>query len=211
MSSNSHTQTAAPPAESSRLRMRTRWRSASALKTRSRPCTSESESAGSASGAQHWTTGRERIATEGYRKNLLRLVSCATVPHIEISRSPYGGLSACLRRLPVAPRRCRRRVGESAAKESCCGASTVSTAGEPSSCGCAAGSTATTSSAAATADDDDPLPGELPVAVIGAGPVGLAAAAHLIERGIRPLVFEAGAAVGASIREWGHVRVFSPC
>jgi hypothetical protein len=50
----------------------------------------------------------------------------------------------------------------------------------------------------------------LPVAVIGAGPVGLAAAAHLLERGLQPLVFEAGTAVGASIREWGHVRVFSP-
>ena len=50
----------------------------------------------------------------------------------------------------------------------------------------------------------------LPVAVIGAGPVGLAAAAHLIDRGLQPLVFEAGAAVGASIREWSHVRVFSP-
>ncbi len=50
----------------------------------------------------------------------------------------------------------------------------------------------------------------LPVAVIGAGPVGLAAAAHLLDRGLQPLVLEAGAAVGASIREWGHVRVFSP-
>ena len=50
----------------------------------------------------------------------------------------------------------------------------------------------------------------LRVAVIGAGPVGLAAAAHLLDRGLQPLVFEAGAAVGASIREWGHVRVFSP-
>lgn len=48
------------------------------------------------------------------------------------------------------------------------------------------------------------------VAVIGAGPVGLAAAAHLTARGIEPLVFEAGVAVGASVREWGHVRVFSP-
>ena len=48
------------------------------------------------------------------------------------------------------------------------------------------------------------------VAVIGAGPVGLAVAAHLASRGIEPLVFEAGAAVGASVREWGHVRVFSP-
>ena len=48
------------------------------------------------------------------------------------------------------------------------------------------------------------------VAVIGAGPVGLAAAAHLLSRGLEPLIFEAGEAVGASIREWGHVRVFSP-
>ena len=51
---------------------------------------------------------------------------------------------------------------------------------------------------------------ELPVAVIGAGPVGLAAAAHLLDRGIEPLIFEAGEQVGASVREWGHVRVFSP-
>ena len=51
---------------------------------------------------------------------------------------------------------------------------------------------------------------ELPVAVIGAGPVGLAAAAHLVQRGIRPLIFERGADVGASLSEWAHVRVFSP-
>jgi hypothetical protein len=51
---------------------------------------------------------------------------------------------------------------------------------------------------------------ELPVAVIGAGPIGLAAAAHLAARGIEPLVLEAGDAVGASIRKWAHVRLFSP-
>jgi thioredoxin reductase len=51
---------------------------------------------------------------------------------------------------------------------------------------------------------------KLPVAVIGGGPVGLAAAAHLIARGEKPLVFEAGTRVGANIREWGHVRLFSP-
>src|SRR5690349_5337178 len=50
----------------------------------------------------------------------------------------------------------------------------------------------------------------LPVAVIGAGPVGLAAAAHLLERGETPLVLEAGAAVGASVLAWGHVQLFSP-
>ena len=51
---------------------------------------------------------------------------------------------------------------------------------------------------------------DLPVAVIGAGPVGLAAAAHLIDRGLEPLIFDAGDAPGASVRAWGHVRVFSP-
>ena len=51
---------------------------------------------------------------------------------------------------------------------------------------------------------------ELPVIVIGAGPVGLAAAAHLIDRGLTPLVLEAGSAAGAAVREWAHVRLFSP-
>lgn len=50
----------------------------------------------------------------------------------------------------------------------------------------------------------------LPIAVIGAGPVGLAAAAQIVSRGLTPVVFERGAGVGASLREWSHVRVFSP-
>ncbi|MFE1440125.1 NAD(P)-binding domain-containing protein [Streptomyces sp. NPDC058739] len=50
---------------------------------------------------------------------------------------------------------------------------------------------------------------QLPVVVIGAGPVGLAAAAHLVERGLEPLVLEAGAKAGAAVREWSHVRLFS--
>ncbi|HST95863.1 MAG TPA: FAD-dependent oxidoreductase [Microvirga sp.] len=50
----------------------------------------------------------------------------------------------------------------------------------------------------------------LPVAVIGAGPVGLAAAAHLIQRGLPVKVYEAGSTVGANVRDWGHVRLFSP-
>ena len=50
----------------------------------------------------------------------------------------------------------------------------------------------------------------LPVAVIGGGPVGLAAAAHLLERGLEAVVFEAGPTVGASVLGWGHVRLFSP-
>jgi 2-polyprenyl-6-methoxyphenol hydroxylase-like FAD-dependent oxidoreductase len=52
--------------------------------------------------------------------------------------------------------------------------------------------------------------GPLPIAIIGAGPIGLATAAQLLERGLEPLVFEAGAHVGTAIRSWGHVRVFSP-
>ncbi len=54
------------------------------------------------------------------------------------------------------------------------------------------------------------MPDTLPVAVIGAGPVGLAAVARLIERGITPVVFEAGAQVGANLRDYAHVRLFSP-
>ncbi len=50
----------------------------------------------------------------------------------------------------------------------------------------------------------------LPVAIIGAGPVGLAAAAHLLRRGETPLVLEAGPSAGASVLQWGHVRLFSP-
>jgi thioredoxin reductase len=50
----------------------------------------------------------------------------------------------------------------------------------------------------------------LPVVVIGAGPVGLAAAAHLRERGLTPLIFEAGADIASGVRRWSHVRLFSP-
>ncbi len=51
---------------------------------------------------------------------------------------------------------------------------------------------------------------QLPVAVVGAGPVGLAAAAHLLERDQEPVVFEAGPGVGTGVLRWGHVRLFSP-
>ena len=50
----------------------------------------------------------------------------------------------------------------------------------------------------------------LPVAVIGAGPIGLAAAAHLLARGLEPLIFEAGPTAGAAIEQWRHIRLFSP-
>jgi len=51
---------------------------------------------------------------------------------------------------------------------------------------------------------------DLPIVVIGAGPVGLAAAAHLVARGKHPLVLEAGDDVATNVRDWGHVRLFSP-
>ena len=51
---------------------------------------------------------------------------------------------------------------------------------------------------------------ELPVAIIGAGPVGLAAAAHLAQRGEKFVLLEAGATIGASVLKWGHVKLFSP-
>ncbi|MFI8282443.1 NAD(P)-binding domain-containing protein [Streptomyces albidoflavus] len=54
-----------------------------------------------------------------------------------------------------------------------------------------------------------PATTELPVVVIGAGPAGLAAAAHLLDQGIEPLVLEAGPTAGAAVREWSHVRLFS--
>jgi thioredoxin reductase len=51
---------------------------------------------------------------------------------------------------------------------------------------------------------------ELPVAIIGGGPVGLAAAVHLIGHGLDPVILEAGSQVGAAVRDWGHVPMFSP-
>src|SRR3954470_11139602 len=55
-------------------------------------------------------------------------------------------------------------------------------------------------------DFDSPLP----VAVIGAGAVGLAAAAQLPAQGEEPIIFEAGPGAGANVLAWGHVRLFSP-
>lgn len=51
---------------------------------------------------------------------------------------------------------------------------------------------------------------ELPVVVIGAGPTGLAAAAHLTDRGLPFVVLEAGDHVGTAVSQWGHIRTFTP-
>ena len=51
---------------------------------------------------------------------------------------------------------------------------------------------------------------EHPLVVIGAGPSGLAAAAHAHARGLETVVVEAGGSAGAAVLEWGHVRLFSP-
>ncbi|WP_018391845.1 FAD-dependent oxidoreductase [Bacillus sp. 37MA] len=50
----------------------------------------------------------------------------------------------------------------------------------------------------------------LPVAIIGGGPIGLAAASHLAERGESFILFETSSHEGANISTWGHVRLFSP-
>jgi thioredoxin reductase len=50
---------------------------------------------------------------------------------------------------------------------------------------------------------------EFPVAIVGAGPIGLAAAANLAERGVPFRVYEAGIEVGTNIRDWGHVHIFT--
>src|SRR3954454_22072506 len=48
------------------------------------------------------------------------------------------------------------------------------------------------------------------VAIIGAGPVGLAAAAHVLERGKPAVVLEAGPEAGHAVRQWQQVQLFSP-
>lgn len=88
--------------------------------------------------------------------------------------------------------------------DGCCGAGeqavdpgkTVEQAKTEAGCGCL--------------DADNSAEASLPVAVIGAGPVGLAAAAQLAERGLDFVVLEAGEQVGATIAQWAHVQLFSP-
>ncbi len=47
------------------------------------------------------------------------------------------------------------------------------------------------------------------IAIVGAGPVGLAAAAHVAERGMRSIILEQGPAIGHAVRQWAHVPMFS--
>lgn len=49
-----------------------------------------------------------------------------------------------------------------------------------------------------------------PVAIIGGGPVGLAAAAHLVKRKKPFILFEKSENIAGSVLEWGHVQMFSP-
>jgi cation diffusion facilitator CzcD-associated flavoprotein CzcO len=51
---------------------------------------------------------------------------------------------------------------------------------------------------------------DLPIAIIGAGPIGLAAAANLVERGIDFVIYESGDSIASSMNAWRHIRLFSP-
>ncbi|MCB1034499.1 MAG: hypothetical protein KDD47_11770 [Acidobacteria bacterium] len=51
---------------------------------------------------------------------------------------------------------------------------------------------------------------DLPIAILGAGPVGLEAALAAAEAGRPFVLYEAGDRVASSVRDWGHVRLFSP-
>lgn len=48
-----------------------------------------------------------------------------------------------------------------------------------------------------------------PLVIVGAGPIGLAAAANAAERGLDFVVLESGPYAGATVAEWAHVRLFS--
>ncbi len=89
-----------------------------------------------------------------------------------------------------------------ASKSSCCGGPAPAASGA-----CCAKDAQAKAAGAGGCGCGDP---KLPVAVIGAGPVGLAATARLIERGIDALLLEAAGSVGAHLLDHGHVRLFSP-
>jgi thioredoxin reductase len=112
----------------------------------------------------------------------------------ELTAQDAGTPRGATREASLAPTTCctskeQESCCQPSDKPECCGTSVT----EPKSCGCRA------------LEHRD-----LPVAVIGAGPVGLAAAAQLVSRGEQALVLEAGLSVAASVLRWGHVRLFSP-
>ena len=128
--------------------------------------------------------------------------------------SRSAGAVSCCGSTPSA-NQASPRTTATAPTSACCGdptpnAATGACCSEPAAtCACQSPNAAAIQEGQ-PADAAPPESGGLPVAIIGAGPIGLAAAAHLVEKGQTPLVLEAGAAVAASIREWGHVRLFSP-
>lgn len=64
--------------------------------------------------------------------------------------------------------------------------------------------------ATATAPENAAAPAPRQVAILGAGPVGLDAALACVERGWQTTIYESAGAVGANVRAWGHVRLFTP-
>ncbi|MBA2117055.1 NAD(P)-binding domain-containing protein [Bremerella alba] len=79
-----------------------------------------------------------------------------------------------------------------------------------SCCGGATEARSTTELATRSSGDRSETNKELPVVVIGGGPVGLAAAANLVERKQDFIVLEAGGRIAASMWKWRHVRLFTP-
>ncbi|MGQ0574800.1 MAG: hypothetical protein ACT4RN_11435, partial [Pseudonocardia sp.] len=70
--------------------------------------------------------------------------------------------------------------------------------------------TALTAAEAETEAETPAAPAPTRVAILGAGPVGLEAALACVERGWPCTVYESAATVGANVRAWGHVRLFTP-
>jgi len=48
------------------------------------------------------------------------------------------------------------------------------------------------------------------LAILGAGPIGLEAALAAADRGLAFTVYDAAPSVAGHVRDWGHVRVFTP-
>ncbi|MFT4246091.1 MAG: NAD(P)-binding domain-containing protein [Micrococcaceae bacterium] len=51
---------------------------------------------------------------------------------------------------------------------------------------------------------------DLPVVVIGAGPIGIAGAVHLQNRGLKFVLFEQSEKIAGAVEQWRHVSLFSP-